>query len=221
MKQLLLIVLLSLTAGACTAIHPHEKLIQDQAVQAGLVAVVKPQFDAAFVLRTTDFSRYKKIIINDLDLSQATIIQPSSKYSFDAPWVLNEDDRRYYQTQFSESAKRSLLDSGLFVLTTTNSADTLVLKTKITEIAPRASKDDFKSRPNMMDVYSEGFGKMTIVFELYDSTTNQLVMVATDRHDLGTMWELNNKVQNNMRIRLAFDFWLSKLQKELSVATAR
>lgn len=217
----IVVILLTVSLTACAMIRSHEKLVQDHAVQAGLVAVARPQFDAAFVLHATDFSRYKKIIINDLDLSQATIIQPSSKYSFDAPWALNEEDRRYYQTQFSESAKRSLLDSGLFVLTTTNSADTLVLKTKITEIAPRASKDDFKSRPNMMDVYSEGFGKMTIVFELYDSTTNQLVMVATDRHDLGTMWELNNKVQNNMRIRLAFDFWLSKLQKELSVATAR
>jgi len=214
----LLIVVLSLSIVACAVTHPHEKLAQDQAAQAGLVAVAKPHFDATFISKTAAFSHYKKIIINDIDLSQAVIIQPSSKNSFDAPWALSEGDKQYYQTQFSESAKRNLLDSGLFTLAASSDADTVVLKTKITDIAPHASKDDFKSRPNLMDVYSEGFGRMTIVFEFYDSTTNQLIMIATDEHDLGAMWELNNKVQNNLRIRLAFDFWLSKLKRELNAA---
>ena len=216
----LLIFILSLSVIACSVTRPHEKLAQDQAAQANLVAVAKPHFDASFISPTTVFSHYKKIIINDIDLSQTVIIQPSSKNAFDAPWVLSDDDKQFYQARFSESAKRNLLDSGLFTLAANGDAnsDTLVLKTKITDIAPHASKDDFKSRPNLMDVYSEGFGRMTIVFELYDATTNQLIMIATDEHDLGTMWELNNKVQNNLRIRLAFDFWLSKLKRELNAA---
>ena len=220
MKRLLIAVLI-FNLVACTSLHSHEKMAQQQAATAGLVAVAKPHFNATFVAPSAVFSRYKNIIINDLDLSQAIIVAPGPKYSSDQSWTLTDDDKRFYQARFSESAKRSLLDSGLFAAVTMTDVDTLLLKTKITEIAPHASKDDIKSRPNLMDVYSEGFGRMTIVFELYDATTHELIMLATDQHDLGKTWEKNNRVQNNLQIRLAFDFWLNQLKRELIAAEKR
>lgn len=217
MKHLVVIIVLLFSMVACSGLQHHEKIIQQQAQQAGLVAVAKSRFDAAFVAPATAFGQYKKIIIKDLDLSQAAIIEPRSQ-GFTQPWTLNDEDKRYYQARFAESAKENLLDSGLFALAADSAADTLVLNTRITEIAPHATKDDAKSRPTLVNVYSEGFGRMTIVFELTDSVTHKLVMVTTDEHDLGTLWEQNNRVQNNLRIRLAFDYWLRSLEKELSAA---
>lgn len=66
-----------------------------------------------------------------------------------------------------------------------------------------------------MDVYSEGFGRMTIGFELYDSVSNKLIAVSSDDHELGTIWEKNNRVQNNIQIKLAFDYWMRNLKREL------
>lgn len=218
MKYLVAILILLFGVAACTGLQQHEKIIQEQAQQAGLVAVAKSRFDAAFVAPATAFGQYKKIIINNIDLSQAAIIEPRSQGSFAQPWTLNDEDKRYYQARFAESAKENLLDSGLLAPATGSAAGTLVLNTRITEIAPHATKDDAKSRPTLVNVYSEGFGRMTIVFELTDSATQKLVMVATDEHDLGTLWEQNNRVQNNLRIRLAFDYWLHSLAKELSAA---
>jgi hypothetical protein len=111
--------------------------------------------------------------------------------------------------------QKYLFDDMRFSSASAPAADALLLKTKIVEIAPLASKDDFKGRPNLMDVYSEGFGRMTIVFELYDSNTNKLVALASDEHDLGQIWEKNTRVQNNIQVKLAFDFWLRNLKKEL------
>ncbi|HWV16717.1 MAG TPA: DUF3313 family protein [Cellvibrio sp.] len=218
MKYLWSTVVIALCLTACSGLQPHEKIIHSQAQQVGLVEVKKSRFDAAFVAPSAAFAQYKKIIIRDLDLSQVTIIEPSSQGAFARPWSLSDEDKRYYQTRFAESAKKNLFTSGLFAPAATSAADTLVLSGKITEIAPHAVKDDFKSRPGLMDVYSKGFGRMTIVFELTDSVTQKSVMVATDEHDLGNMWELNNRVQNNLRIRLAFDYWLRSLEKELSAA---
>ena len=62
---------------------------------------------------------------------------------------------------------------------------------------------------------------MTVVFEIYDSISNKLVASATDEHDLGSMWEENNRAQNNLQIRLAFDFWLNNLGKELTAAVKK
>lgn len=216
MKYLMTIVILLWGVAGCTSLQQHEKIIQEQAQQAGLVAIAKSRFDSAFVSPSENFRHYKKIIINDLDLSQVAIVEPNSRDAFAYPWTLTDEDKRYYQARFAESAKQSLLDSGLYTSATAGAADTLILRAKITEIAPRAAKDDGKSRPSIMNVYSEGFGRMTIAFELSDAETHKTVMLAADEHDLGSFWELNNRVQNNLRIRLAFDYWLHGLAKELS-----
>lgn len=216
MKYPVLAALFVLSLSACSITKPHEKLAQTQAQDAGLTAVAKPHLDSTYILPHTNFAQYKKIIVNDLDLSSANIIQPNSNSGFNRPWELNKDDNVYYQAKYAESATEFLFDGGNYAVATTAGADTLLLKAKITEIAPLASKDDLRGRPNIMDVYSEGFGRMTIVFEVYDSTSNKLLLLTSDEHDLGIIWEKNTRVQNNIQIKLAFDFWLNFFSKELA-----
>lgn len=221
MKHLILPAFLILSLSACGYLKPHEKTAQSNAEQKGLVAVHKPHFDASYALPNTNFAQYKKIIVSDLDLSTTKIIKPTSTRSFEEPWELNDDDRKYYQAKYSTAAQTYVFDDGVYTAATTSAPDTLLLKTKIIEIAPLASKDDFKSRPNLIDVYSEGFGRMTIVFELYDSVSNKLVATSTDEHDLGTIWEKNDRVQNNIRVKLAFDFWMRNLKEELAALSKK
>jgi hypothetical protein len=220
MKYYLVIASLVLGLSACSFVKPHEKTTQALAQQTGLVEVHKSQFDASFILPGTNFGQYKKIILSDLDLTSTKIIKPSSPRAFEEAWELDKDDRKYYQEKYTESASRFLFDSA-YSLSDKPAADTLVLKTKITEIAPLASKDDFKSRPNLIDVYSQGFGRMTITFELYDSVSNKLVAIDSDEHDLGQIWEKNNRAQNNMQIKLAFDYWLRNLKRELETVNKK
>lgn len=215
MKLQIVIALFALGLSSCNIVKPHEKIAQSQAQQAGLTPVAKPHLDSTYTLPHTSFAQYKKIIVSDLDLFSVKIIQPNSRTGFDHPWELNKDDNVYYQAKYTESVKEFLFDDGNYDVAAAAGADTLLLKTKITEIAPLASKDDFKGRPNLMDVYSEGFGRMTIVFELYDSVSNKLIAIASDEHDLGNIWEKNNRVQNNVQISLAFDYWLRNLNEEL------
>jgi hypothetical protein len=216
MKFLFVLAVLCLGLCSCNIHKIHEKTAQSQAEQAGLTVISNPEFDASFLLSGADVSRYKKIILNELDFSGVKIIKPASSRSFQEPWELTEKDKAYYQRKFADSAKNYLFNKGTFTSATAPASDTFLLKTRITEIAPLASKDDFKSRPNLMDVYSEGFGRMTIVFELYDSVSNKLIALSSDEHDLGKMWEKNDRAQNNMQVRLAFDYWLKTLNDELS-----
>lgn len=210
------LMLLALGLSACS-MKPYEKTAQLQAQQAGLVAVAKPQLDATYVAPGVKLATYKKLDIAKLDFSLVKIIDPHVSTYNDQKWELNDSDRAYYQEKYETAAKHSLLESGRFTAAGEPAADTLVLRAKILEIAPLGPKDDLKSRPTLMDVYSEGFGRMTVAFEFYDAKTNQLVFAATDEHDLGRMWEKNTRVQNNMQVRLAFDYWLSALQKQLDV----
>lgn len=221
MKYLFFITFIVVGLTACNFTKPHEKVAQEEAQQAGLSAVAKSHFDATFISPAVNFAQYKKLKVDDLDLTHVKIIKPDTQNLSQEPWELNDEDKHYYQAKYSDAVKKSLIDSGLYSISSEIGADTLVLKAKITQIAPHASKDDFKGRPNLMKVYSEGFGRMTVVFEIYDSISNKLVASATDEHDLGSMWEENNRAQNNLQIRLAFDFWLNNLGKELTAAVKK
>ena len=215
MKKYVLLALVAASVTACGTVNSSVKASQAQAQSAGLVPAVKPQFDASFVAPNVHLSNYKKIKIDNLDLSNVKIIKPRSEHLSDTPWELNNDDQKYYQEKFLAAAKENLISNKLFESASEVGVETLQLKTKIVEIAPLASKDDIKGRPNYMDVYTRGFGRMNIVFELYDSRTNQLVMLVNDDHDLGDQWEKNDRVRTNVQIRLAFDHWLANLQDEI------
>lgn len=215
MKPRLLIALIAISLSACNMTQPHEKLAQEQASKQGLIAVKKGMFDASFVAPNANFEQYKKIRVDDLDLTQVKIRKPTVQRIFDEPWELTDKDKAYYQEKFAKAAKNNLIDSGIYEFASTNAADTLVLKGRVIEIAPLGPKDDMKGRPTLMDVYSEGFGRMTVAFDLYDSVTNKLVFSATDEHDLGKVWEKNDRLQNNMQVRLAFEHWLGNLKAEL------
>lgn len=215
MKFPVIIAFLVLSLSACGYLKQHERVALSQAESAGLVAVKKPHFDASFALPGTNFALYKHIILTDLDFSTTKVVKPSSISPFEVRWELTDDDRKYYQAKYSAAAQKYVIEEGGYKLVSVPAENTLLLKAKITEIAPLASKDDLKSRPNLMEVYSEGFGRMTIAFELYDSVSNKLIATTTDEHDLGRIWEKNNRVQNNFQIRLAFDFWMKNLKDEL------
>ena len=215
MKFLFVFAVFILGLCSCNIHKIHEKTAQEQAGQGGLIAISRPEFDISFLLPGADLSQYKKVILNDLDFSGVKIIKPASSRNFQEEWELTEDDKQYYQRKLIDSAKNYLFNKGRVLPATESASDTLTLKTRITEIAPLASKDDIKSRPSLVDVYSEGFGRMTIVFELYDSVTNKLIMLSSDEHDLGKMWEKNDRAQNNMQVKLAFDYWLKNLNDEL------
>lgn len=214
MKISILLIALVLGFTGCHVAKKYETSAAESAQKAGLTPLQKSHFDVTYVASSANFSEYKNLLIDELDFSAVKIISPSNRHAFDRPWELDESDKHYYEEKFSAATKNKLIDTGLFKQVNTADKNTLELKTKILEIAPLATKDDIKSRPNFVKVYSEGFGKMTISFEFYDATTHQLVATATDQHDLGSIWEENNRLQNNAQIRLAFDYWVENLKKE-------
>jgi hypothetical protein len=215
MKPQLLIALLALSLSACSTLQSHEKAAATQAKQAGLVDIKKSNFDVSFALPDANLNQYKKVILNDLDMSNVKIIRSSTPSIHDTPWELNDGDKAFYQQKYREAAEEYLVSKGVLTVANTPASDTLVLKMKIIEISPLGSKDDFKGRPSKVDVYTQGFGRMTAVFELYDSASNKLLSMASDEQELGTFWEKNDRVQANMRINLAFEYWFKKLSEDM------
>lgn len=225
MKRVSTFVLFALTASliaGCSMTKKHEQEAQVKADKAGLTAVEKTRFDGTFIAPGAKFSQYKKLFIEQLDMSDVIIRKPSStRISEDTPWELNDNDRRYYQEKYTEALMDHMLADNVYTTTMQVGPDVLTVSAKVLEIAPLASKDDMKGRPTSMKVYSEGMGTMTLEISLFDSVSGKPLAIITDQRDLGRIWEENNRSTNNVQVRLAFDQWLRNLRKELDKASGR
>jgi hypothetical protein len=214
-KKILVVCIAASVLTACSITKPHEKAAQQQAQAAGLGAVDASRFDGTFVAPGTNFSQYKKLLVEQLDMDTIEIIQPSSATNQNRPWALSEQDKNYYQERYTQALISNLIADGRYTTAMGSAADVLRIKTRIVQIAPLATKDDSKGRPGIVKVYSEGSGTMTIEMSLYDSMSGKLVGIITDKRDLGKIWEENNRASNNRQVRVAFDAWLRKLRQEL------
>lgn len=209
-------------ATGCAVTKKHEQEAQIKADKAGLTVVEKSRFDGTFIAPGAQFSQYKKLFVEQLDLSDVKIRKQSSvNLVNDTPWELNDADRRYYQERYTEALMNNLIADGTYATAMQAGPDVLTVSAKVLEIAPLGSKDDLKGRPTNVKVYSEGMGTMTLEISLYDSLSGKPLAIITDQRDLGRVWEENNRVTNNIQVRLAFNQWLRNLRTELDKASAR
>lgn len=223
--SILKLALVALAVGAiagCSFTKPHEKDAQLKADKSGLTVVEKSRFDGTFIAKGAEFSQYKKLLVEQLDLSDVKIRkQSSSNMMNDTPWELNDADRRYYSERYTEALMNNLIADGTYTTAMQAGADVLTVSAKVVEIAPLGSKDDMKGRPTNVKVYSEGMGTMTLEISLYDSVSGKPLAIITDQRDLGRIWEENNRVTNNVQVRMAFNQWLRNLRTELDKASGR
>lgn len=214
--KLVMIGLLGSVAVGCSMTKHHEKEAQIKADKEGLSIVKNSKFDGTFVAPSAQFAQYKKLFVEQLDLTDVKIRKQSNpSLIHDTPWELNDNDRRYYQERYTEALMNNLIVDGRYSTAMQAGADVMTVRAKVLEIAPLGSKDDMKGRPTNVKVYSEGMGTMTLEISLYDSTSGKVLAIITDQRDLGKIWEENNRVTNNVQVRLAFDAWLKKLRTEL------
>lgn len=222
LSRCVFIVLAASVVAGCSMNKPHEKEAQIKADKAGLTVVEGTRFDGTFVAPGAQFSQYTKLFVEQLDMTDVKIRKASStNFTQDTPWELSDDDRRYYSERYIEALMNNLIVDGTYTTAMQAGADVMTVSAKVLEIAPLGSKDDAKGRPTSTKVYSEGMGTMTLEITLYDSLSGKPLAIITDQRDLGRVWEENNRVTNNVQIRLAFNQWLKNLRTELDRATGR
>ena len=215
MKKTILLISSLLVVTACSINKPHEKNLATEATSLGLQQVQSNWLDAVYLDKTA-IANYKQVILEPLDMSAVKIRKPSStSLAYDTPWELNDQDRKLYQERYQVSMKKEWLEKSGLTQVNQASANTLKVKAILVEIAPLGSKDDSKGRPTMTEVYSEGMGTMTLKYELSDASSGKVLGLISDQRDLGKVWEENNRVTFNQKVRLAFDAWARNLQKEL------
>jgi hypothetical protein len=213
-----LALLLAATLVACSSTRPTT--IDEPATMEGLQRVDVKGIDAVYRKPGTDFGRYRRLLMRDVDISFSRGWEDNHR-SAAASWsrVDSERIRRELAELFMNVARQELQDRGGYELVTEAAPDVLEIRPSIVDLyinAPDLSRDN----PGIIKSYTTDAGRMTLVAELRDSITGEILARAYDkREDMRSQtWQWTTSVTNSQKARLAIQGWARALREALDGA---
>lgn len=200
--SLLLTVLLSGCAvGGNSAINSVELSKEDS-----LINVQQSAFDHMLVQENYQHEAFKRIFIEELDLSKAKIAGAYRKHGTNKKgWALTAEEIAAMQGVYMKHMVDELENHQFLEVVRERQDADLVIDAHITRMSPSAPKDDFESRDIRVDYYSRGSGTMSISIDVKDNETT--VMALEDKRNAGAFWEENTRWSNEQNVKRLFNSW--------------
>jgi hypothetical protein len=171
----------------------------------GLMELERARVGFAAVKPGADFGRYDKLMV----LPVAFAFKERSRKLRDSQL---DDLRRYFREDFT----RELQQKGNYTIVTTPGPDVLLVRAALVNIDVTAPVERGRD-----DVYIRDAGEVTMVAELRDSQSGELLARAADRRRIempgGSAYE-SNPVTNVANTRRLFRQWASLLRERLDQA---
>jgi len=119
---------------------------------------------------------------------------------------------------FNEVFTEELTQKGGYTITETNGADVMTLVPQIVDLDVAAP--DTRNNPGMSRSYVNQAGRMTLILEIYDSESGDLLAKGSHRQDAPqyTYMRWASSVSNTVEARRMLQKWADKLVKRLDEA---
>ena len=196
--------------------------IDEPSTLEGLERVPSKVVDALYLRPGASLAPYNKLLLRPIDVQFAKNWDPGKTGS--VLYEMHEPDgekiKRELATVFAEVFKEDMEKNGGYPLLDTPGPDVLEMRAAIVNLyvtAPDVSMDVAgRSR-----VYTTDAGEMTLIMELHDSVTGQLLARAYDRRtsDSG-IWQWTNSVSNTADAKRIIGTWATALRKAFDAAHA-
>lgn len=183
----------------------------------GLFAVSNSGFREAWASPDANLTAYRVIEIGELDSASAEVVQPASSSRIRREWVLTPERQaalaRVWREAMTGAAERAGLDAH-------GAGDqVLVIKSRLTRIAPRTDVEQVQQTPGVTRVYTEDSGEAAIQIRLYDGATGRLLVVIRDKRRIGPrMWGLTSTVSVAADVRSLFNTWSNQLLSRVNAS---
>lgn len=184
----------------------------------GLVRVHIKGVDTVYASRDADLGRYKKVMLDPIEVSFQRGWDP---HLAGTPITADEKQeiRRGHAHVLKDEFVAELGRSGRYPVVDTAGEDVLRVKAEIRDLSINAPD---LMRPGIVRRYTISTGEMTLVAELRDSVTGELIARVIDRRrDPDSPWlELTTRVTNEAAARRAAAHWARLLREQLDAARA-
>jgi hypothetical protein len=166
-------------------------------------------------------SVYSKVLLRPIEVQFAKDWDPAKSGS--ALYRMHEPDREKIKSELAElfaETFRKELEKGNYPLVTEPAEDVVEIQAAIVNLyitAPDVSMDV----AGRSKVYTSEAGYMTLIMQLHDSVTGQLLARAYDHRTGGSdMWQWTNSVTNTAEARRIIASWATALRKAWDASRA-
>ena len=148
----------------------------------GLHRVDKSTMDAAWVKPDLDLRPYKKLMLKGAEIQYRQVDNDGKRYrpgaDDDTEFAISDENKAKLVETVTEAFREQLGKSERYELVTQPGPHTLVLFGTLIDVVSRVPP---LNQPGRYDVYLSSVGEATLVFELRDATTNEVLARAADR----------------------------------------
>ncbi|MBD1388990.1 DUF3313 family protein [Neiella sp. HB171785] len=217
MKSLsVLAVCISLACASFASVASDENRSEVQHSQTTqLTAVESPRVDQLLVNEAADFARYDNLMLAQV---QVSFREKAYRSSFSTRNQMNRAIANVtpkIQQLFAETFSAVTKQQGHFQMVSQHTDNTLVVVPRLVDVY-LANLDDM-SHSGRTSVYAQSAGHMTLVVDLYDASTGEMLARAVD-HQQATEWSRavrQSSVDNTQQIRRMVTSWTTDLNQGL------
>jgi len=212
------VLLAGLLCAACSSNRPTP--IHEASTLEGLQRIEVRGLDAVYVKPNADLSKYRRIMVDELDVAFSRGWERAQR-SIPSTWTRADSERikRDLSELFAEVVKNELQTKGNYELVDEAAQDVLEVRPSIIDLyitAPDVSRDS----PGIVRSYTTDAGRMTLIAELRDSITGEILARVYDRREdmRSANWEWTTSITNAQKARQAIRSWARILREALDAA---
>ncbi len=195
--------------------------IDDPSTREGLVRVEHANIDAVYRRPATTLSMYSRLLLRPIDVQFAKNWDPAGSSTL---YQMHEPDpdkiKKELAEVFSQVVRRDL-EQGGYPLVEQPGEHVLEVRAAIVNLYITAP-DVSMQTPGRTKVYTADAGEMTLILQLHDSVTGQLLARAYDRHAgmQSGAWTWTTSVSNTAEARRIILIWAAALRRALDASRA-
>lgn len=213
---------IALAAFLCGCASTPSSPIDESSVSEGLERVANKAVDALYKRPGATLTGYSKLLLRPIEVQFAKNWDPAKTAS--VLYDMHEPDREKIKTElaalFADVFKNNLAKGG-YPLVESAGKDVLEMRAAIVNLYITAP-DVSMQVAGQSKVYTADAGEMTLIMQLHDSVTGQLLARAYDRRNAsqGGMWTWTTSVTNSAEARRIIGIWATALRKAFDAAHA-
>jgi hypothetical protein len=209
----------ALGAGAAPRVQtgPDAEVTAD-----GLTRVDRSVMDMVWVKADLDLSKYDKLMLAGAEIQYRLVDDKGGHYrpgrDDDTEFPISEEGRAMLKEVVAEEFREALAKSKRYELTNMAGPGTLLLVGTLIDVVSKTPPDD---APGRYDIYLSEVGEATLIIELRDSITHEILARAADRRAAESMpGAINaNTVTVWSEVRRLAASWALQLRKRLDEVT--
>ena len=222
MSRYLYAVAAAFALSACASTS-QKSPIDDMSLNQGLVRVDVKGVDAIYKVPESNLSGYDKVILRPIEVEFSKNWKPENDSVL---YQMNKPDREKIKSElqqaFAEVFTQVLQEKGGYQVVTEPAKDVLEVQAAIVNLYISAPDVSMQTSARVR-TYTADAGSMTLIAELHDSVTGQLLSRAYDRRDDldSGQWQWTNSVTNTADAKREIRRWAELLKQALDASRGK